>query len=116
MVLRNKRISNKADVVQIHVSFGVPDVKQWLMMYAQLLMCVDDAKSRTHNEQDVRLWLENDGRAFLSWPKQWRGMLSSWAWAVALREKFVISSATNENQFYLSDCLFSKRGRPKKAD
>ena len=34
MVLREKRISNKSDNVQLQVSFGVPDVNALMRMYA----------------------------------------------------------------------------------
>lgn len=67
-----------------------------------------------HTEQDICHWLEYSGRAFLSWPQKWRPELSKWAFAVGVRNKLLIPTATNENRYYLADCLFARRGRPPK--
>lgn len=113
MVLREKKINCKSDAVQIYVSFGLPDVKELLRHYAEMCHSIKDLPIK---EQDVRYWLEHNGRAFLSWPPKWREQLSGWCFAVALRNKLLIPTAGNENRYFLSDCLFSKRGRPKKKD
>ena len=34
MVLREKKINNRSDEVQVHCSFSLPDVKALLRMYA----------------------------------------------------------------------------------
>ena len=113
MVLRERKINNNADEVQVHCSFGVPDVKALFKMYAT--MC-EPIKDYQHTEHDVRYWLEHDGRAFLSWPNKWREQLSGWAFAVAVRNKLLKPTAANENKYYLADFLFAKRGRPPKED
>ena len=115
MVLREKKINNKADEVQVHCSFSLPDVKALLKIYAAGTNEAVEAINRQHphSEQDVRFWLEHDGRAFLSWPQKWREQLSAWAFAVALRNKLLVPTAADEKQYYLADCLFARRGRPK---
>ncbi len=111
MVLRGRKICCKVDAIQIHVSFGVPDVKELMKIYAG--MC-ESIKDQPQAEQDVRCWLEHDGRAFLSWPEKWREQLSGWCFATAVRNKLLEPTAIDENRYYLADCLFAKRGRPKK--
>ena len=69
-----------------------------------------------HTEKDVRYWLEHDGRAFLSWPDKWREQLSGWCFAVAVRNGLLKPTAIGENMYYLADCLFTRRGRPKKDE
>lgn len=118
MVLRERKINLKSDEVQVHCSFSLPDVKALLRMYAAGENEAVEAVNRQcpHTEQDVRSWLESDGRAFLSWPDKWREQLSAWAFAVAVRNKLIVSTATDENRYFLADCLFTKRGRPKADD
>ena len=71
-------------------------------------------KDLPQTEQDVCYWLTHDGRAFLSWPPKWREELSKWAFAVAVRNNLLVPSAIDKNQFFLADCLFARRGRPRK--
>jgi hypothetical protein len=113
MVLRERKINYKADEIQVHCSFALPDVKAMLRLYAE--MC-EEIRDLPHTEKDVCEWLQNDGRAFLSWPARWRGELSKWAFAVAVRNNLLIPSATGKNIYYLSETLFARRGRPKKDD
>lgn len=115
-VARKKKINNKADVVQVHLSFGLPDVKAFLKVYADFNGNPELMRGWQHTEQDVRYFLEHHGKAFLSYPKEWRMQLSGWAFAVAVRNKLLLPTATDENQYYLADCLFAKRGRPPKED
>ena len=117
MVLREKKISNKSDNVQLHVSYGLPDVKALLRLYVSFDGVIDDVfRTCPVTEQDVRFFLEHEGRAFLSYPEKWREQLSGWAFAVAVRNKLLIPTAANENQYYFADCLFAKRGRPPQND
>ena len=122
MVLREKRISNKSDNVQLQVSFGVPDVKTLLRLYASMMgegvteEVFRKIQTFPLTEQDVRFWFEHEGMAFQSWPEKWREQLSAWAFAVAVRSKLLISAAAHENMYYLAESLFVKRGRPKEED
>ena len=113
MVLREKKINNNCDDVQLKISFGLADVKALFKIYASSCIRIKDYQ---HSEKDVRYWLEHHEMAFLSWPQKWREQLSSWGFAVAVRNKLLIPTSTNENKFYLADCLFAKRGRPQKKD
>lgn len=113
MVIRKRKIDLKSDEVQLHCSFSLPDVRALFKMYAEMCESIRDCP---HTEQDVRYWLENDGRAFLSWPARWREDLSRWAFAVAVRNKLLTQTSTGKNYYYLSDSLFIRRGRPKKEE
>lgn len=112
MVLREKKISNQSNNVQLQVSFGLPDVKDLLKIYASLMQSQDFE----HTEKDVRHWLENDYKAFAGWPYKWREQLSGWAFCVAVRHKMLLPTAADENRYYLADCLFARRGRPPKEE
>ena len=113
MVLRERKISCKSDAVQLQVSFGVPDVTALLRIYAGLLTYT---RGDPQTENGVIYWLEHSDKAFAQWPQKWREQLSRWAFCVAVRNKLLIPTATNENQYFLADCLFVKRGRPKKEE
>ena len=114
MVLRDRKINCKSDNVKLSLSFGVADCRAYLKMFAD--MVGDVAKDLPCSEQDVRHWLEHDGRAFLSWPYKWRKELSAWCFATALRNGFLEPTAADKNRYFLSPCLFAKRGRPREKD
>jgi len=109
-VIRDKKINFKSDEVKLSCSFSIVDVKALLQMYAELCINIREIPD---TEKSIRHWLEHDGRAFLSWPPKWREQLSGWAFNVAVRNKLLEPTATAENKYYLADCLFTKRGRPK---
>ena len=88
MVLRERKINNKSDDVKLSLSFGVPDCRAFMKMYAEMI--ADIVKDYPSSEHDVRYWLEHDGRAFLCFPYKWRQQLSGWCFATAVRNKFII--------------------------
>ena len=92
MVLRNKKLSTTSDTAELSVSFGAPDVKELLKIYvSSFVEAVSENFARTIKEDElsIRHWFENDGRAFLSWPDKWKVQLSAWAFAVAVRDKYL---------------------------
>lgn len=113
MVLRERKINNKSDQVQLQMSFGLPDVKELLKIYAKLC---EKIKEMPQTEENLRWWLEHDYKAFAGWQEKWRVQLSAWCFAVAVRNKLLIPLATDENKYYLADCLFVRRGRPPKEE
>lgn len=114
MVLRERKINNKVDIVQIHLSYGLPDIKALLKDYASRFE--QWARNAQHSESDVIYWLEHASQAFNNYPVKWRVQLSRWAFAVAVRNRLLLPCATKEDSYFLADCLFAKRGRPRKAD
>ena len=114
MVLRERKINNKSDNVQLQVSFGLPDVKALLKLYVGICDKGDGVEPQP--EDWIRYWLEHDFKAYAGWPEKWREQLSGWCFAVAVRNKLLRPSATDENKYYLADCLFTRRGRPPKEE
>ena len=114
MVLRNRNINLKSDDVQLAVSFGLPDVKALLKLYVGI--CDKGNGVEPQPEDWIRYWLEHDYKAFAGWPEKWRVQLSGWCFAVALRNRLLIPTAADQNKFKFADCLFARRGRPKKTD
>lgn len=117
MVLREKRISNKSDNVQLSVSYGIADVKSWLRLYVSPDgVCEEVLRTIQHTEQDIRFWFEHHSNAFAAYPQKWREQLSGWAFCVAVRHKMLLPTAADENRYYLADCLFARIGRPPKEE
>lgn len=114
MVLRNRRINTNSDVIQLHVSFSLTDVRQMFKEYASHF--ADWAREAQHTESDVCYWLEHSPAAFNNYPLKWRDQLSRWAFAVAVRNRLLLPCATKENTYFLTDVLFAKRGRPRKQE
>ena len=119
MVLRNKKLSTTSDTAELSVSFGAPDVKELLKIYvSSFVEAVSENFARTIKEDElsIRHWFENDGRAFLSWPDKWKVQLSAWAFAVAVRDKYLIPTVIDPNKYYFADCLYKKVGRPRNEE
>ncbi len=114
MVLRNRRINNNSDVIQLHVSFSLVDVKQMFKVYASPF--AEWLREAQHTESEVLYWLEHSPKAFNNYPDKWRVQLSRWAFAVAVRNRLLLPCATKDNAYFLTDGLFAKRGRPRKTD
>lgn len=113
MVLRERKINNKSDNVQLQVSFGLPDVKELLKIYANLCK---ESRDIPQPEDWIRYWFEHDYKAFAGWPEKWRQQLSGWAFCVAVRNKLLLPTAADENKYKFADCLFVRRGRPPKEE
>ena len=113
MVLRERKINNKSDQVQLQLSFGLADIRELLKTYAKLCEKIRDIPQ---TEENLRWWLEHDYKAFAGWPGKWKVQLSGWCFAAAVRNKLLIPLATDENKYYLADCLFVRRGRPPKEE
>lgn len=114
MVLRERKINNKSDVVQLQVSYGLPDIKALFKVYANNFATW--ARESQHTESDIVYWLEHAPQAFNNYPVKWRVQLSRWAFAVAVRNRLLLPCATKDNAYFLTDGLFAKRGRPSKKD
>lgn len=56
MVLREKRISNKSDVVQLHLSHGLPDIKAMLKEYANGLTTPRSVRLRVFGKTTSHLF------------------------------------------------------------
>ncbi|MBQ6378522.1 MAG: hypothetical protein IJJ56_06975 [Prevotella sp.] len=68
-----------------------------------------------HRELELIEMFEYDPKCFGNYSEKWARPLSEWAFNACLREKYIIKSATLENQFYFSEkCIIKKRGRPRK--
>lgn len=110
-----------ADEVQLAVSFGVPDVREWMRRYASLfLICgakagKELAQSIPVTEGDIRHFMEKDPTVLANWPGVWRDQFSKWAFSVAVRHGLLTESAT-PNRYFLSSECFTKRGRPTATD
>ena len=114
MVLRNKKLSSNSATAELSVSYGLPDVKAMLRLYVSLDGVIEEIyKTISVTEHDVRYFLEQEGRAFQSYPDKWREQLSAWAFAVAVKNRLLIPTATNPDKYYFADCLFKKAGRPR---
>lgn len=112
MVLREKRINNNSDNVQLHLSFGLPDVKAFLK---ELASHSEALREYQFSEADVRYFLERCPNAFVSYPDKWKKQLSAWVFCVAVRNGLLEPCATKD-RYYLADSLFVKRGRPRLED
>ena len=123
MIIRNRKINANAAEIQLSASFSKVDVLKWLRYYSYLAChCSSDVErfwlSNPQTEKDIRYWLEHDCMVFGIFEERLRRQLSAWAWNVAVREKYFEQSSTpgKDNEYYPTDILLKRVGRPKKEE
>ena len=120
MIIRKQEIKKTAEEVSLQVSFGLPDVKRAMQKFDNLLAdrCGNTyATNAPLTELDVLHFLEHD--TFANFVQKYREQLSSWAFTMAIRHKFLLSSEDdNETKkyYFLSEKLRHKVGRPRELD
>lgn len=120
MIIRKQAIKKSAEEVSLQLSFGLPDVKKAMQKLYSLLAdkCGNTyATNQPLSELDVLHFLEHD--TFANFVQKYREQLSSWAFAMAIRHKFLLSSEDPEESkkyYFLSSSLRSRIGRPRIED
>ena len=120
MIIRKQNIKKSAEEVSMMMSFGYPDIKAALQRFYFLIA---DRCGHTYavnvpiTESDLLHFFSHD--TFAMFAQKYKEQLSSWAFAMALRHKFILSSE-DENEarkyYFLSPTLRSRRGRPRLDD
>lgn len=120
MICRKQIIRKNCEEVSLQLSFGYADVKQAMQRFYFLIA---DRCGHTYavnepiTELDLLHFFSHD--TFAMFAQKYKEQLSSWAFAMALRHKFIISSE-DENEarkfYFLSSTLRSRRGRPRLYD
>lgn len=122
MIVRNHKINKNADEIQLRMSFSKVDVLKWLRLLGSTYNSDEETRqwflSHTFDENDIRYFFEHHGQALASLDTKWREELSGWAWNVAVREKFLVQSSTpgREREYYPTETLLKRVGRPKKEE
>lgn len=122
MIIREHKINVKAEEIKLAVSFSKVDVLKWLRLLGSSYNGSEENRrwflSNPQTEQDIKYFFENTGKVLGSFEEKWRKQLSAWAWNVAVREKYFEQSSTpgRENEYYPSEILLKRVGRPKKEE
>ena len=120
MIIRKQNFKTDSEEVSMMLSFGQPDIKKSMQQFYTFM-----AKHCGHNyavstpitEGDLLHFFENHTFSFLV-PK-YRELLAIWAFKMALRHRFILSSQDDENPnhiYFLSEKLRVKVGRPQLVD
>lgn len=112
MIVRKKRIKNSSTEISLQVSYGTPDVKQFVKLYRDKLekaLGVDAVKTMAFSEKDIVHYFEN---TFPHYDRDMRYTLAAWCFFQAVEKGFLIESTFKENHFYFSDELPRMGGRP----
>lgn len=120
MIIRKQNIQKSSEEVSMQVSFTEADVKKAMQFYYQKFAdsCGNTfARNTPHTELDLLHFFEN--YMFKNFVQKYREQLAAWAFAMALRHKFILSSIDDEESkkvYFLSDKLAKKVGRPREID
>ncbi|MBR5747404.1 MAG: hypothetical protein IKY01_01310 [Prevotella sp.] len=120
MIIRKQNIQKSSEEVSMQVSFTEADVKKAMKdYYAKFAETCGNtyAKNTPHTELDLLQFFER--YMFNNFVQKYREQLSAWAFAMALRHKFILSSQDDEESkkfYFLSEKLSAKVGRPRLID
>lgn len=120
MIIRKQNVHKTAEEVSMQVSFTEADVKKAMQHYYSKFAeaCGNTfAKNTQHTELDLLYFFEH--YMFANFTQKYREQLSAWAFAMALRHKFILASQDDEETkkfYYLSEKLSAKVGRPRLID
>ena len=120
MIIRRQVIKKSAEEVSMQVSFTEADVKKAMQQYYAKFAntCGNTyARNTPHTELDLLQFFER--YMFNNFVQKYREQLSAWAFAMALRHKFILSSQDDEESkkfYFLSEKLSAKVGRPRLID
>lgn len=120
MIIRKQNIQKSSEEVSMQVSFTEADVKKAMKdYYAKFAETCGNtyARNTPHTELDLLQFFER--YMFNNFVQKYREQLSAWAFAMALRHKFILSSQDDEESkkfYFLSEKLSAKVGRPRLID
>ena len=120
MIIRKQNIHKTAEEVSMQVSFTEADVKKAMQHYYATFSetCGNTfAKNTPHTELDLLHYFEH--YMFKDFVQKYREQLAAWAFTMAIKHKFILSSQDNEESkkfYFLSEKLSKKVGRPRMID
>ena len=120
MIIRKQNVHKTAEEVSMQVSFTEADVKKAMQQYYSKFAeaCGNTfARNTPHTELDLLHYFEHF--MFENFVQKYREQLAAWAFAMALRHKFILPSQDDEESkkfYFLSDKLSKKVGRPRDID
>ncbi|SFO58360.1 hypothetical protein [Prevotella sp. tf2-5] len=120
MILRKQNIHKNAEEVSMMISFTEADVKRAMQHYYAKFadICGNTfARNTSHSELDLLYFFEHT--MFKNFVQKYREQLSAWAFAMAIRHKFILASQDEDESkkiYFLSDKLCKKVGRPRLLD
>ena len=113
MIIRKQNFKTDAEEVSMMLSFGQPDIKKSMQQFYSFM-----AEHCGHTFAVSTPISEADNTFSFLVPK-YRELLAIWAFKMALRHRFILSSQDDENPnrvYYLSDRLRARVGRPRLVD
>lgn len=120
MIVRKQNVHKTAEEVSMMVSFTEVDVKRAMQEYYSKFAeaCGHTfARNTSHSELDPLYFFEHT--MFKNFVQKYREQLSAWAFAMAIRHKFILASQDEEESkriYFLSEKLNKKVGRPRLLD
>ena len=120
MIVRKQNIKKSSEEVSMMVSYGVPDIKKTMQHYYALFAekCGSTfALNTPHTELDLLHYFNH--YTFAHFVVKYREQLSAWAFAMALRHKFIYPSedeTESKKNYFLSETLKTRIGRPRTTD
>lgn len=117
MIVRKQQIRTTAEEVSLMLSYSLPDVKKAMQHLFSLLATSGGnayAASAPLSEMDILHFFANE--TFVHFPSKYKEQLSSWAFAMSIKHKFVFSSedpTVGRKTYFLSEKLKCKIGRPR---
>ena len=114
MILRNRKISESANEIQMHLSYSVPDVLQWCReLYDLCAVNPVVLKMGWSMEELINYFGETK---FSEHKIKHKQSLARWCVATAVRKGYLIKSVEGDLSYFLAEHLKERPGRKPKAE
>ena len=103
MIVRKKHINTDANEIQLAISYGKPDVKEWCRdLYAKIAYWPKVLAMTWSQEEIISYFCQN---CFSGYQQKYREQLARWATAAAIREGYFVEDVILPRTYKLSDKL-----------
>ena len=107
MIVRKRNINPNSLDVQLHLSFGAPDIKEWVRMYVRIVFrspeYLAERRAWTMSESDLRYWMEHDPHILGNYEEPWKSQLSQWAFRRMIALGYFSQSGKNDSEYLLTE-------------
>ena len=103
MIVRKRHISTEADEIQLAISYGKPDIKEWCKeIYNKIANWPKVLAMPWSQEEIINYFSQN---CFKDFKQKYRTQLARWATAAAIRAGFFVEDVVLPRTYKLSELL-----------
>lgn len=104
MIVRKRNINVEADEIQLAISYGKPDIKEWCRELYAKIACWPKVLAMTWSQEEIISYFSQN--CFSEFQPKYRVQLARWATAAAIRAGYFVEDVILPRTYKLSEVLF----------